>query len=99
MYLSETCSDTQFGFISTLHYSNGALISVTVEFLSAWLQPQGLFALFGCLSLVILVILFAFFKETAGLTDKEKKELYVAKTTQSSPQEVEMAKITNKRVD
>lgn len=39
MYISETCSDIQYGFVTTCHYSNGAIFSVTVEFLMSWLNP------------------------------------------------------------
>ena len=79
MYLSETCSDTQFGPISTAHYTNGAIISVSVEFLSKALKPEGLFALLGFITLCVTIFTILFFKETRNLTDREKKELYMKK--------------------
>ena len=62
-----------------MHYSNGAIISVTVEFLSKALKPEGLFALLGCIALASTLFSVLFFKETAHLTDREKKELYMKK--------------------
>lgn len=79
MYLSETLNDTQLGTIATMHYSTGAIVAVTVEFISKALKPEGLFALLGFIALVSTFFLATFFKETANLTDKEKKELYVSK--------------------
>ena len=80
MYLSETLNDSQFGIIATLHYSNGALIATTVEFVSKALKPEGLFALFGFIGLFSSLFKMIFFKETAHLTDKQKKELYFPKS-------------------
>ena len=77
IYLSETLNDQQFGLISALHYSGGAIISVSAEFLWSWLQPSGMFLLFSIYSLFYTAFLFVFFKETKGLTDKEKKELFI----------------------
>lgn len=79
MYLSETLNDAQFGTAATIHYSTGAVASVTVEFISKALKPEGLFALLGFIALGSTFFLAVFFKETANLTDKEKKELYVKK--------------------
>ena len=75
-YISECCSDTQFGPVSTAHYINGALIAVTVEFLSKALQPDGLFVLLGCISLSVTLFFFLCLQETRYLTDRQKKELY-----------------------
>ena len=69
-YLSECCSDTQFGPVSTAFYINGALISVTVEFLSKALQPDGLFVLLGCFSLLVTLFVIVCLKETRDLTDR-----------------------------
>ena len=79
MYISETSSDIQFGPIATSHYANGALIAVVTEFLSKALKPEGLFALLGCITIFVAIIMQIFFKETRNLTDKEKKELYMRK--------------------
>ena len=94
MYLSETLSDKQFGIIALLHYSSGALISITVEFLSKALQPAGLFALLGLISLSLTLSLVVFFKETANLTDKEKKELYFI-TTQNKKTQIKKCDLQN----
>lgn len=70
MYLTETLNDQQFGTVATVHYSHGALISVTVEFISRALLPQGLFALLGCFSIAFTIFLVKFFEETRDLTDR-----------------------------
>lgn len=62
--------------MATVHYSNGAIIAVTVEFLSSALKPEGFFALLGFIGLLSTLFMAIFFKETRNLTDKEKKELY-----------------------
>lgn len=92
MYLSETLNDTQFGTIATLHYSTGAVVSVTVEFLSKALKPEGLFTLLGVIALASTFFLATFFKETANLADKEKKELYVKKDERRI-KEIQMSEI------
>ena len=76
-----------------MHYSNGALISVTVEFISKALKPEGLFALFGFIGLASTLFKVLFFKETANLTDREKKELYMKKDKKDLGGQVEMVDI------
>ena len=76
MYLSETCSDAQFGPISTILYINGALVSVSIEFISQALGESGMFVLLGAFTMFQTIFNMLCLKETADLTDKEKKELY-----------------------
>ena len=42
------------------------------------LQPQGVFFLFGGLTLLGFFFILFFVKDTTGLTDKQKKNLYAA---------------------
>ena len=75
--LSEALNDNQFGFVSAMHYLGGVSISVITEYQIYYLQPWGTFLFYAiCVGLNILFLV-VFMRETDGLTDKQKKELYV----------------------
>lgn len=75
--VSEITSDRQFAAACAFHYANGILLSVDTEYLIKYMGPDGMFlvyagATFGATLFYIFVL-----KETQGLTDREKKELYL----------------------
>lgn len=90
MYPSETLNDEQLGLAYLLHYVQCAMISVTTEFLVKLLHPSGLFNVLGINGILTFVFLYIFQLETKGLTDKEKKELYIPKKYLKEVQEIEM---------
>ena len=42
-----------------------------------WLHPSGFFIMYGIFSTLSLLFTYNFIAETRGLTDKQKKELYI----------------------
>ena len=42
-----------------------------------WLHPSGFFIMYGVFSSIAFLFTYHFIAETKGLTDKEKKELYI----------------------
>ena len=79
LYMPEITSDVQFGFVATFHYSNGIIIATISEPMFKYLRPEGTF-LFHCIcSTLGWIFMFFYLKETDGLTDKQKKELYIPK--------------------
>jgi hypothetical protein len=61
-----------------LSITNIFLLYVTPIIMEAW-QAYGLFYFLDGLILIALICIILFFKETQGLTDKEKKEMYCPK--------------------
>ena len=45
--------------------------------MDSFLQPQGVFYMFGILSLIAVVFTYFFLDETMGLSEKQKKALYI----------------------
>ena len=81
VYVTEILSDIQFGFVSTVHYLNGVEVSVATEYmLNSWL-PQGTFLFYGIITLIGFFTVFLFVKETKGLSDTQKKQLYLPVNT------------------
>ena len=79
IFVPEICNDAQLGFVMTMNYTNGILIGMFSESITDRLGPTGGFAIFATVSLIGAIFIFIFVKETKGLTDKQKKELYVRK--------------------
>ena len=46
------------------------------------LQPEGVFFIFGAIDIIGFFYVLFFIKDTTGLTDKEKKSLYITKSHQ-----------------
>ena len=76
-YLPECLTDTQFGFIATFHYMNGVEISAASEYMMAYLTPAGMFAFYAIITIFGTFFIHYFVQDTAGLTDKEKMQLYL----------------------
>ena len=80
IYLAEVCTDQQMGFVTLILYLGGVELSLITEYLVHWLQPEGMILLFAGFSGVGCIFLCMFLKETSGLTDRQKKELYLPKS-------------------
>ncbi len=77
MYTSEVTVDTGLGFGTFGIKFTGLIISLTTEYImDSPLQPHGAFWLFAGITWAGAVFMGLFMKETRGLTDKQKKELY-----------------------
>lgn len=79
VYMPEVLNDKQFSFACTVHYLGGMLLSTTTEPLVTYLEPAGAFAVFGGISAAMLLFVVLFVRETSGLSDIEKKNLYARK--------------------
>ena len=77
IYLPECSSDQQFSLVASFHYFNGIIIATVSEYMFEYLGPDGTFLYFSIVSTLGLIFMFFFLKETHGLTDKQKKELYM----------------------
>eukprot|EP00356_Strombidium_inclinatum_P010695 CAMPEP_0170485480 /NCGR_PEP_ID=MMETSP0208-20121228/4748_1 /TAXON_ID=197538 /ORGANISM="Strombidium inclinatum, Strain S3" /LENGTH=168 /DNA_ID=CAMNT_0010759157 /DNA_START=1185 /DNA_END=1691 /DNA_ORIENTATION=+ len=79
IYVPEILTDAQFGFVATIHYLNGVELSLATEYMVNAFNPEG-DILFHCL-VTFAGIFFVYFvvKETTGLTDRQKKQLYSSK--------------------
>lgn len=87
-FISETTSDIQFGFVSFFHYLNSILISVITEYqLNSW-GPANMFLFYSAMSLGGYFFVITCLRETHGLTDKEKKQLYQPKTCEDDYQTI-----------
>ena len=77
LYVSEIVSDAALGFCLFVLWTFVLILSLSTNFLmESFLQPQGVFWLFGVASMCGAYFNFRFAKETHGLQDKEKKTLY-----------------------
>ena len=83
IYIPEILTDAQFGFVVTIHYLNGVEIGLSTEYLIEIMAPSGTFLMFAVITLLGGVFMHLFVKETQGLTDREKKNLY------SHPQQID----------
>ena len=76
IYSAEACHDSAFGFVTLAQFVNLSAVAVSFEYIMAGLSPHGTFFFLGGSSLAGAVFLKFFVKETRGLTDIEKKNLY-----------------------
>eukprot|EP00347_Sterkiella_histriomuscorum_P013922 403362843 len=77
IYGSEVTVDQGFGFVVFGIKSTGLLISLTTEYLmDSSLQPHGAFWLYSSITFLGFIYFYFLMKETLGLTDREKKEIY-----------------------
>ena len=65
------------------HYTCNIVISLAAEYLFKYLTPQGTFLLLGLTTLYSCFFIKHYMPETKGLTDKEKKQLYLPKAYQT----------------
>eukprot|EP00347_Sterkiella_histriomuscorum_P013305 403365224 len=77
MYCSEITVDTALGFAFLSLKGSGLAISLTTEYMmDSPLKPQGVFGLFAGVTFISAIFFQIVMKETRGLTDKQKKDLY-----------------------
>lgn len=76
VYVPEILNDRQFSFVCTIHYMAGILLSIGTEPLVKYLHPEGAFTVFLSISALAILFITLCFKDTQGLTDMEKKQLY-----------------------
>lgn len=77
LYVSEVVVDNALGFCFLSLKGTALVISLTTEYImDSPLKQYGAFWLYGGLASIGAVYAFICMKETRGLTDKEKKQLY-----------------------
>lgn len=78
LYCSEVVVDSALGFVMLVLWAMVFLLSLTTDYLFASaLQSYGVFWLFGSFCLIGGFFTYFYVKETVGLTDKEKKSVYL----------------------
>ena len=78
VYAAETCCDISLGICLQVLWGVVLLLSLTSESLmNSALQPQGVFFLFAGFSLIAVFFVYFFMDETKGLSEKQKKALYM----------------------
>ena len=84
LYVAEVVVDGALGFCFLALKGTALIISLTTEFImDSPLHPYGAFWLYGGLASIGAVFIFFTMRETKGLSDKEKKELYFHPKIQS----------------
>lgn len=97
LYIAEVTVDQAMGIVMLFLYASSLQQVLAMEFLMdspATGGPQGIFWLFSFENFVHLVFVLLVVKETRGLTDQEKKSLYLSKDKKAS--KVEMAPVEEK---
>ena len=79
VYVPEILSDTQFGFVATIHYLNGVELALVSEYMIEYMRPEGTFLFYASITFIGLFFFMYLVKETSGLSDKQKKQLYFPK--------------------
>ena len=77
MYVTETCQDVALGMSGMFMFGAVLFEAYTAFTLINELHPSGFFFVYGIFSTLALLFTYNFIAETKGLTDKEKKELYI----------------------
>ena len=79
LYCSEVAVDSALGIVGTSGYTGTFILALRVQpMMNSALGQAGVFFLFGIISLIGTVWIYFYLKETSvGLTDKQKKELYI----------------------
>ena len=75
-YAAETCSDAALSACVFTLYFWQTVESFTTETLMSW-SPQGTFFIFGSITGVSVIFLYFNVGETRGLSEKEKKEIFM----------------------
>lgn len=78
LYCSEIAVDTSLGFVGTVGYFTTFCVSLSTQpLIDSSIGLIGTFILYGIFNIVSTIWCFAFMRETSGLTDLEKKSLYM----------------------
>ena len=75
-YAAETCCDAALSSIVFTLYFWQTVESFTTETLMEW-SPAGTFFIFGIITLVSVIYIYFNVGETVGLSEKEKKEIFM----------------------
>jgi hypothetical protein len=90
MYAAEVAVDTALGLCVLALFLSLLEKAITMEFMvHSAMGPQGMFFLLGGITLLGAIFVAVFIKETKGLSDKEKKQLYTPKDMIESDQATE----------
>ena len=76
MYLTEILNDAQFSLAMIASYLGGIEISLVSEYMMKYLKPEGTFLVFSGITFLSIFFYGFVVKETKGLTDVQKKQLY-----------------------
>lgn len=79
LYLSEVANDNQFSVAATAFYVNGVIVAFITEYLIEFFGIDGVFFLLMFCQFLGLFFFKLCVKETSGLTDHQKKEMYYPK--------------------
>jgi hypothetical protein len=78
MYAAEVAVDTALGLCILALFLSLLEKAITMEFMvHSFIGPHGMFFILGSITLIGAIFVQVFIKETKGLNDKEKKELYM----------------------
>lgn len=80
MYTTEIGSDKALAICGVAFTLSYTLISAVLPDLVNTIGPSPLFYIYGAVTLTAAVFMYFFVKETAHLTDKEKKMIYAPKS-------------------
>ena len=77
LYINEVTVDAASGFCAAAKWMNTILVVVTFEYIiNSSLQAYGSFFMFAIISFIGAIFCCKYVKETAGLSDLERKTLY-----------------------
>jgi len=80
MYAAEVAVDTALGLCILALFLSLLEKAITMEFMvHSAMGAEGMFFLLGTITLIGAVFVLVFVKETKGLSDLEKKQLYMPK--------------------
>ena len=77
IYSAETVTDATLGMVIMTLWIGVTFETLTIKSLEAAIAQPGVFSMFGCLMIVALVYTVFFIGETKGLSEAEKKEIYL----------------------
>ena len=85
IYLAEVTVDSAMGLCIFFLFFSQLEIAITTDFIvQSSLGPQGMFFICSFITFLGAIFVWVFMKETSGLTDAEKKTLYVKNKTEGS---------------
>ena len=77
VYVPEILSDQQWGFVATVHYAQGIELSIVSEYMIEYMKPEGTFLFYSFICFLGIFWFVFVVKETQGLSDRQKKTLYL----------------------
>lgn len=90
MYAAEVAVDTALGICILALFLSLLEKAITMEFMvhSSLIGPHGMFFILGVITIIGAVFMKVYVKETKGLSDKEKKQLYMPIDLQEESSEI-----------